>query len=445
MFSRILIANRGEIALRIIRACREMQIQSVAVYSEADRDMPYLRMADETVCIGPADPAESYLNVSRIISAAEIHNVEAIHPGYGFLAENAHFAEVCRDCKIKFIGPSPEAMRLLGDKVAARNLARRAKVPVVDGSENAVADEDEAAKLAGELGYPVILKAAAGGGGRGMRIAHNEMSLRAAYHSAKSEAEAAFKNSDIFIEKFLETARHVEVQVMADNAGNALHLWERDCSLQRRYQKIMEESPSPALDSELRGELCKAAIRLVKAADYVNVGTVEFLLDKDNKFRFSEVNTRIQVEHPVTEMITGIDLVKWQLRIASGEHIKLRQKDVKCDGVAIECRINAEDPADGFRPCPGRIENYFPPGGFGVRLDSHVHQGLQISPRYDSLIGKLIVHRANRPEAIATMKRALREFDIRPIKSTIPLCLDILSHPQYIKGKIDTGFIERTW
>ena len=445
MFSRILIANRGEIALRIIRACREMQIQSVAVYSEADRDMPYLCMADETVCIGPAEPAESYLNISRIISAAEIHNVEAIHPGYGFLAENAHFAEVCRDCKIKFIGPSPESMRLLGDKVAARNLARRAKVPVVDGSDDAVADEDEAAKLAGQLGYPVILKAAAGGGGRGMRIAHNEMSLRAAYHSAKSEAEVAFKNSDIYVEKYLESARHVEVQIMADSAGNVLHLWERDCSLQRRYQKIMEEAPSPALDSELRGELCKAAIRLVKAADYVNVGTVEFLLDKKDKFRFSEVNTRIQVEHPVTEMITGIDLVKWQLRIASGEHIKLRQKDVRRDGVAIECRINAEDPADGFRPCPGRIEHYFPPGGLGVRLDSHVHQGHQISPRYDSLIGKLIVHRQSRPEAIATMKRALREFDIRPIKSTIPLCLDILSHPQYIKGKVDTGFIERTW
>jgi len=445
MFSRILIANRGEIALRIIRACRELGVQTVAVYSEADRGSAYLNLADETVCIGPEDPLESYLNISRIVSAAEISNVEAIHPGYGFLAENAHFAQVCQECKINFIGPSPESMRLLGDKVAARKLAQRAKVRVVPGSDGVIAGENEAVDLAATIGYPVIVKAAGGGGGRGMRIAHNEMSLRVAFHSAQTEAKNAFNNSDLYIEKFLEQARHIEVQILADRAGTVLHLWERDCSLQRRYQKIIEETPSPSINSDVREELCQAAVRLAKAAQYVNAGTVEFLLDKKNKYYFSEANTRIQVEHPITEMVTDVDLVKWQLRIAAGEHLKLRQKDIKQQGVAIECRINAEDPSDGFKPCPGQIERYVAPGGFGVRLDTHVHSGYKISPRYDSLIGKLIVHKKSRAEAIACMRRALQEYDLFPIKTTIPLCLEILSHPQYIKGQIDTGFVERTW
>lgn len=445
LFSRILIANRGEIALRIIRACRELGVQSVAVYSEADRGAHYLSQADETICIGPGDASESYLNIPRIVSAAEISNVEAIHPGYGFLAENAHFADICRDCKIRFIGPDPESMRLLGDKMQARALAKSAKVPVVPGSQDPLANEQEAVEAASEIGYPVIIKASAGGGGRGMRVVHNEMSLRTAYHSAQAEAGAAFSNSELFMEKYLEQARHVEVQILADHTGNVVHLWERDCSLQRRYQKLIEETPSPNLKEDIREELCKAAIRLARVAKYVNAGTVEFLLDNDNNFYFGEVNTRIQVEHPITEMVTGIDLVKWQLRIASGEHLKLRQRDIRHDGVAIECRINAEDPANNFRPCPGTINTFVAPGGLGVRLDTHAYCGYEISPRYDSLIGKLIVHRKTRTEAIACMSRALKEFEIGPIKSTIPLCLEILSHPQYVKGNVDTSFIERTW
>ena len=445
MFSRILIANRGEIAVRIMRTCKEMGIATVLVYSEADRDAHYLSQADETICIGASEPAESYLNVARIVSAAEISNVEAIHPGYGFLAESAHFAEVCRDCQIHFIGPDPESMYLLGDKVRARTLAQQAKVPVIPGSEGVVPDEATAAQLAAEMGYPVMIKAAAGGGGRGMRIAHNEMSLRKAFHSAQSEAVSAFKNGELYLEKYLEQSRHVEVQILADMAGNVVHLGERDCSLQRRYQKVMEETPCPSISSDLREQLCRAAIRLTKAAKYVNAGTIEFLLDDAGKFYFTEANARLQVEHPITEMITGIDLVKWQLRIAAGERLKIRQKDVLRNGVAIECRINAEDPGNNFAPCPGRVERFVPPGGLGVRLDTHAYAGYQISPYYDSLIGKLIVHKKTRPEAIACMKRALQEFLIDPIKSTIPLCLEILSHPQYVKGHVDTGFIERTW
>ena len=445
MFSKILIANRGEIALRIVRACRELGVQSVVVFSEADRGAHYLSLADEAVCIGPADATESYLNIPRIISAAEITNVEAIHPGYGFLAENAQFAEICRDCKIHFIGPDPEAMTLLGDKIQARKLALKAKVPVLPGSEAPLSGEDEAAQMAAEIEYPVILKAAGGGGGRGMRIAHNEMSLRAAFHAAQNEAQQVFKNPDIYIEKYLEQARHVEVQILADRVGNIVHLWERDCSLQRRHQKVIEESPSPSLSADLREQLCKAAIRLAKAAKYVNAGTVEFLLGPKNKFYFGEVNTRIQVEHPVTEMVTGIDLVKWQLRIAAGEPLKLRQKDIRIKGHAIECRINAEDPENNFTPCPGRIETFIAPGGPGVRLDTHVYSGYEISPRYDSLIGKLIVHKKTRTEAIACMKRALHEFKIEPIKTTVSICQEIISHRQFVKGKVDTGFIERTW
>ena len=445
MFTRILIANRGEIALRIIRACRELGVESVVVYSEADRGAEYLNFADRAICIGKASPAESYLNIPGIISAAEIANVEAIHPGYGFLAENAHFAEVCRDCKIKFIGPSPESMRLLGDKVAARNLAMKAKVPVVPGSEGAIESEDEAARLANQIGYPVMIKASAGGGGRGMRVCHNEMNLRTAYHSARSEAQGAFNNPEVFIEKFIENPRHVEVQILADEYGNYIHLWERDCSLQRRHQKLIEESPSPALTQDQREDICKAALRVVKAADYYNAGTVEFLMDKDGKFYFGEVNTRIQVEHPVTEMVTGIDLVRWQLKIASGRKLDIKQKEVKQTGHAIECRINAEDAYQNFRPSPGPIDQYVVPGGYGVRVDSHCFAGFKISPNYDSMIGKLIVHGSDREDAIRRTRRALAEFKIGPIKSTVPICYDILSHSDFVDGKCDTGFIERTW
>jgi len=443
LFSRILIANRGEIALRIIRACKELEIETVVVYSEADRKASYLHLANKAICIGPASPGESYLNIPRIISAAEVANVEAIHPGYGFLAENAHFAEICRSCKIEFIGPTVESMRLLGDKVAARKMAKKTGIPCVPGSEDGVADEDEAVEIASKIGYPVIIKAAAGGGGRGMRVAHNEANLRSSFKSAQTEADVAFKNSTVYVEKFIEQPRHVEVQVLADHHGNIVHLWERDCTLQRRHQKLIEESPCPAIDDKLRMEICGCAIKLAKAAKYTNAGTFEFLVDKKKHFYFIEANTRIQVEHPVTEMITGVDLLKWQLRIAANEKLDLRQKDVPRRGVAIECRINAEDPAKNFTPCPGKIEYFIQPGGFGVRLDTHVYTGYTISPYYDSLIAKLIVHQPTREEAIATMKRALKEFQIGPIKTTIPLHLQVLVNPDFMRNKTDTGFIER--
>jgi acetyl-CoA carboxylase biotin carboxylase subunit len=443
MLSRILVANRGEIALRIIRACREMGIASVAVYSEADRNAPYLQLADESICIGPADCNQSYLNIPRIISAAEITNVDAIHPGYGFLAENANFAQICSDCGIGFIGPPVSAMRLLGDKVEARKLAKKAKVPIVPGSEGVIPNESEAMKIASQIGYPVIIKAVAGGGGRGMRVVHNDISLRAAFNAARTEAEANFGEGALYLEKFIVEPRHVEVQVMADHEGNVVHFYERDCSIQRRHQKMIEESPCPVLEDRDRQRLADCAIRLMKEAKYVNAATVEFLLDKDNKFYFIEVNTRIQVEHPVTEMVTGQDLIKWQIRIASGQPIKLRQKSIKHQGVAMECRINAEDPANNFSPCPGTITQFIAPGGPGVRVDTHVHQGWTVTPNYDSLIAKLIVHQKTRAEAIATMRRALQEFVIRPIKTTIPACLEILSHNLFVKGKVDTGFVER--
>jgi acetyl-CoA carboxylase biotin carboxylase subunit len=445
MLSRILIANRGEIALRVIRACHEMGIETVAVYSEADRNASYVQLANEAVCIGPPDCNQSYLNIPRIISAAEITNVDAIHPGYGFLAENINFAEICRDCGITFIGPPVDAMRQLGDKVEARKLARKAKVPVVPGSEGVIADEKDALRLANQIGYPVIIKAVAGGGGRGMRVVHNDISLHAALASARSEAEVAFGESSVYMEKFIVEPRHVEVQVMADQEGNVVHFFERDCSIQRRHQKMIEESPCPALEEKDRERLAEAAIRLIKEANYVNAATVEFLLDKNGDFYFIEVNTRIQVEHPVTEMVTGQDLIKWQLRIAGGEPITLRQKDIKHQGVAIECRINAEDPANNFSPSPGTITRYIAPGGFGVRIDTHVHQGWTITPNYDSLIAKIIVHQETRAEAIATMRRALQEFAIEPVKTTIPACLEILSHNLFVKGKVDTGFVERTF
>ena len=445
MFSRILIANRGEIALRIIRACHELGIEAVAVYSEADKDAPYLQLADEAICIGPADSAGSYLNIPRIISAAEIADVEAIHPGYGFLAENINFAQICQDCGIVFIGPPVEAMRLLGDKVQARKLAREARVHVVPGSDDAIEEESEALKLANKMGYPVMIKAAAGGGGRGMRIAHNDISFRAAFGAARAEAEAAFGNPSVYLEKCIVESRHVELQVMADKEGNALHFYERDCTIQRRYQKMIEESPCSVLDERDREELCKAALRIIKEAKYVNAATIEFLLDKDKKFYFIEANTRIQVEHPVTELVTGHDLIKWQLKIAAGHTLKFRQRNIKHTGVAIECRINAEDPKNNFAPSPGTITKLILPGGPGVRVDTHVHQGWTVSTNYDSMISKLIVHQRTRTEAIATMKRALREFIIEPIKTTIPACLDILSHNLFVKNKIDTGFVERNF
>ena len=443
MFSKILIANRGEIALRIIRACKEMGIQTAVVYSTADRDAAYLQLADQAICIGSAPPADSYLNIPRIISAAEICDVDAIHPGYGFLAENAHFADVCRSCKIEFIGPPVSAMAAVGDKVECKRLARRAKVPTVPGSEGAIDDEKVALKLSQEIGYPVIIKAAAGGGGRGMRVAHNDVSLRAGLKAARAEAENAFKNSTVYIEKYIEMGRHVEVQVLADAHGNAVHLWERDCSMQRRHQKLVEESPSPALLPEVREELCTSAVRLIKAAGYQNAGTVEFLVDDTQKYYLLEVNARIQVEHPVTESVTGIDLIKAQIRIAAGEPLPWKQKDIKQVGHAIECRINAEDPSRNFAPQPGPINELRVPGGLGVRLDSHVYAGYFIPPNYDSMIGKLIVHRPTRTEAIATMKRALSEFHIAPIKTTIPLQLQILDNPAFLAGTVDTGFIER--
>ena len=445
MFSRILIANRGEIALRIIRACHELNIEAVVVYSEADKDASYLQLADEAICIGPADCAKSYLNIPRIISAAEISDVEAIHPGYGFLAENINFAQICLDCGITFIGPPVEAMRLLGDKIQARKLASKAGVPIVPGSDGALEKESMALELANKMGYPVILKATSGGGGRGMRVVHNDLTLRSAFNSARAEAEAAFGDGSIYLEKFIVEPRHVEVQVMADAYGNALHFYERDCSIQRRHQKMIEESPSPILDKQTRGQLAEAALKIIKKANYVNAATVEFLLDKDKNFYFIEANARIQVEHPVTEVVTGHDLIKWQLKIAAGLPLKLSQKNIKHTGVAIECRVNAEDPENNFAPSPGKITRLILPGGPGVRVDTHVHQGWTVSPTYDSMIAKVIVHQRTRTEAIATMKRALREFVIEPIKTTIPACLDILSHNLFVKNKIDTGFVERNF
>ncbi len=443
MFHRILIANRGEVALRIIRACKEMGIETVVVYSEADRNASYLHLADDRICIGEAPPAESYLNIPRIIAAAEIADVEAIHPGYGFLAENAHFAEVCRDCKIEFIGPSVESMRALGDKIRAKEFAKAARVPTTPSSDGAIDTVDEAVRVAERLGYPVAIKAAAGGGGRGIRFAHNEATLRSCFKQARTEAEISFGDGRLYMEKCIENFRHIEVQLMGDTAGNILHFFERECTVQRRRQKLIEESPAPNLPAELRDEICNAAVRLAKEVGYHSAGTVEFIMDKDLNFYFMEVNTRIQVEHPVTEMVTDQDLVKWQIRLAAGERMDLEQKDIAQRGSSIECRINAEDPAHNFRPSPGRVEAFVAPGGLGVRWDSHVYQGYEIPSSYDSLVGKLVVHRPTRAEAIATARRALDEFVIYPTQTTIPLCRDILAHPKFEAGQWDTTYIER--
>ncbi len=444
MFSRIMIANRGEIALRIIRACKELGIEAVAVFSEADRDAGYLRLADDRICIGPATAIDSYLNIPRIIAAAELADVQAIHPGYGFLAENAHFAEVCRSCRIEFIGPSVKSMQLLGDKIRAKELARSVKVPTAPDSNGVVETAEDAVSIAEKIGYPVVLKASAGGGGRGIRFAHNQATLKSLFKQAQREAEISFKDGRLYMEKCIENFRHIEVQILGDMSGNIVHLFERECSLQRRQQKVIEETPAPNLDAKMREEICEAAVRLVKAVDYHNAGTVEFMLDEENhKFYFMEVNTRIQVEHPITEMVTGQDLLKWQLKLAAGESLDLQQRDIVQSGHSIECRINAEDPAHDFRPSPGRIEAFNPPGGLGVRWDSHVYQGYEIPTNYDSLIGKLIVHGQNRDESIAKMRRALEEFLIYPTRTTAGLCRDILNHQAFQQGLYNTAFIER--
>ena len=443
MFSRILIANRGEIALRIIRACKELGIETVAICSKADENALYLQYADAHVCVGPAEALESYLNIPSIISAAEITDIEAIHPGYGFLSEDSHFAEVCESSNIVFIGPPSEVMIKMGDKTQARKIASENKIPIIPGSESALKSQQHALDVAHELGYPVLIKASFGGGGRGMRVAHNDISLVNSFAIAKREAEIAFKDSSIYMEKYVEHSRHIEVQIVADNYGNMVHLGERDCSIQRRHQKLLEEAPSPNISNQLREEICKAAIKIAKAVKYASVGTVEFLVDKNGKFYFIEMNTRLQVEHPVTEMVTGIDLVKEQLRIACGERLGLRQKNVKMEGVSIECRINAEDPDNDFRPSIGKISMCNPPGGKGVRLDSHIYSGYEIPPYYDSLLGKLIVHQKTREEAIACMRRALSEYRIEGVKTTIPLHMNIITDSRFIIGGVDTLFVEK--
>lgn len=445
MYKRILIANRGEIALRVIRACREMGIESVAVFSAADRDSAHVSLADHAICIGPPRSSDSYLRIDQIISAAEVGNADAIHPGYGFLAENAHFNEVCRSCEIDFIGPLPEAMEMLGDKNTARSLAQRAKVPVVPGSEGLVQDESEAIKVAAHIGYPVLIKATAGGGGKGMRVANDEKSLKTSLQQASNEAQAAFGNGAVYLEKYVDRPRHVEVQVIADHHGNAIHLYERDCSVQRRHQKLIEESPSPSLPPDRRAAICEAAVRLIREAHYTNAGTVEFIVDADNNFYFIEVNARIQVEHPVTEMVTGMDLIKQQIRVAAGEPLGVTQADITCQGASIECRINAENPDKNFQPHPGRIESIFAPGGLGVRWDSHVYSGYTVPPYYDSMIGKLIVHRPTRDEAIQTMRRALRELQVQGISTTAAFHDRVLQHPEFAAGRCDTKFVEREW
>ena len=443
MFNKILIANRGEIALRIIRACREMGIKTVIAYSQADEESLPVRLADQAVCIGTAPSTESYLLIERIISVAEICDVDAIHPGYGFLAENAHFAEICQSCNIAFIGPGPEQMRAMGDKANARATMRKAGVPVTPGSNGLITTEEEALKTAHQLTYPVIIKASAGGGGRGMRIAHNDASLLQGFHAASTEAEHAFGNGEVYIEKYIANPRHIEVQILADSFGNVLQLGERDCSLQRRHQKLIEESPSPALTPALRKKMGDAAVKAAKAAKYVSAGTIEFLLGADGKFYFMEMNTRVQVEHPVTEMITGVDIIKEQIRIAAGEKLSLSQKNVTISGHAIECRINAENPYNNFSPCPGQIKFYSVPGGPGVRIDSHAYTGYRIPPYYDSMIGKLIVHGKTRAEAIAKCRRALAEFMIEGVSTTIPFEQFLLDSREFIEGHYDTGYIER--
>jgi acetyl-CoA carboxylase, biotin carboxylase subunit len=443
LFAKVLIANRGEIALRIIRACRELNIATVAVYSQADKDNLHVRMADEAICIGGAPANQSYLHISNIISAALNSGAEAIHPGYGFLAENAYFAELSETNKIKFIGPASRVIDLMGDKVKAKELVKSVGVNVVPGSDGAAGTLDETIELAEAIGYPVIIKASAGGGGRGMRLAHSKSSLKEALDMARMEAGAAFGNDEVYIEKYIEEPRHIEIQILGDEHGNIIHLGERDCSLQRRHQKLLEESPSSFVDPELRNEMGAVAVKAARAAGYASAGTVEFLVDKHKNFYFIEMNTRVQVEHPVTEMVTGIDIIKEQLRIAAGEKLSYRQEDIQINGCAIECRINAEDPDNDFRPSPGLVAMYLPPGGPGIRVDSCVYTGYNIPPFYDSMVAKLIVWGRDREEAIARMKRALDEFTVANVATTIPFHKKVLDNAFFQKGEVYTNFIQR--
>jgi len=442
MFHKILIANRGEIAVRVIRACKEMGIKTVAVYSQADIHSLHVKLADESVCIGPASSALSYLNFNAIISAAELTDAEAIHPGYGFLSENANFAEVCEKCGIVFIGPSAESMRIMGDKISARQAVIKQGVPILPGTKEGVHSVEEAVKVAKEIGFPVIIKATAGGGGRGMKIVHSQATLPNAFATARAEAQSGFGNPEVYIEKYCEQPRHVEIQILADKHGNVIHLGERDCSIQRRHQKLIEEAPSTVVTPEIRKAMGECAARAAAAVGYNSVGTIEFLVDKNNNFYFMEMNTRVQVEHPVTEMVTGVDIVKEQIRSAAGIPLRYKQEDIQIRGHSIECRINAEDPFK-FTPCPGKITAYHPPGGPGVRVDSFVYDQYSVVPHYDSLIGKLIVHADTREEAIKRMARALDEYMIEGIKTTIFFHKRIMAHKDFIEGNIDTSFLER--
>jgi len=442
VFNKILIANRGEIALRVIRACKELGIKTVAVYSQADADSLHVHLADESVCIGKAFSKESYLNIPAIISAAEITDAEAIHPGYGFLAENAHFAEVCASCQIKFIGPKPEVMRLMGDKVAAIQTAKRAGAPTTPGSDGAVNDTKRALEVAKAIKYPVIIKASAGGGGKGMRVAHTDISLTQAFQTARTEAEAAFGNPEVYIEKYIEDPRHIEVQILGDEYGHVMHLGERDCTIQRSHQKLIEEAPSSVLTAKQRKKVCKFAVKLAKEVKYSSAGTIEFLMDKHGDFYFMEMNTRVQVEHPVTELTTGVDIIKEQIRIAAGEKLSV-SKDLEPRGHAIECRINAENPADGFRPSPGTITTYHVPGGPGVRVDTHLYQGYKVPPYYDSMLAKIIVHAPNRQQAIRRMVRALDELVVEGVHTTTDFLKTILESESFRRGNYSTHFVEK--
>jgi acetyl-CoA carboxylase, biotin carboxylase subunit len=447
MFEKVLVANRGEIAVRIIRACKELNIRTVAIYSEADANSMHVQLADEAICIGTAPAGDSYLRIDRIVSAAEITDVDAIHPGYGFLAENAHFADVCESCNIRFIGPNSRAMNALEDKAVSRALAKKADVPTPPGSDGVVESEQEALQVAKRVGYPVMIKAIAGGGGRGMRAAHNDISLVKGYHTARGEAEKAFGNSGVYVEKYIENPHHIEFQILGDNKGHIIHVGERDCSIQRRNQKVVEECPSPLLDNpkfkKLRDKMGNAAIKIAKAANYTNAGTVEFIVDTQGRFYFLEMNKRIQVEHAITEEVSGIDLVRYQIMLAMGEPLRHSQGDIQIKGHAIECRINAEDPFDDFRPSPGRIEMYYQPGGRGVRVDSHAYAGYTIPSAYDSMIGKLITYGRDRREAMDKMSSALSEYMITGVKTTISFQQAILQDPNFRRGVYSTNFIEQ--